>query len=269
MGLLDTLLMLAENVKLLILGSLLAGLCALAIGFILPPTYQSIAIVRADQPTASLMATAAVLDPVIAALGLASGSTVEEARRELRAKMKAVVGRNDKLLTLTVSADTAQQAQAIAHAILAQTYRESRPKGTARARLQTQLAEAQGRLKNAQAASAGLLQRLASNGLGASGGAEVARGYAELLSASGAAQTEISALETELEGLSESSLFQPPTLPEKPSQPRKGLIAIGATLVAGLVLLLFVFMRQAFRNTAQDVLAVQKLARIRSSLGLK
>lgn len=268
-GLLDLLVTLAENLKLLIIGSLFVGICALAISFVLPPTYQSVAVLQAEQATASLMATAAVLDPVVASLALAKDDTAEEARRKLRDQIKIAVGRNDKLLTLTVSDRAAHQAQAIANAVLRQTYQESRPKGTARARLETQLAEAKARLKNAQDAAAGLLKRLESSGAGVNGGAELARGYAELLSASGAAQNQIGLLETQLEGLSEAMLVQAPTLPQKASQPKKGLIAIGATLAAGLALLLFVFMRQAFRNTAADSGVAAKWAHIRQSLGLK
>ncbi len=268
-GVLDLLLALAENIKLLIIGPLVVGLVALGISFMLPHTYQSVSVLQADQSIASLMVTASVLDPVIASFGLAKAETLEDARSKLRSQIKTAIGRADKLLTLTVSANTAQQSQAIANALLRQTYQQSRPRGTARARLETQLAEAQVRLGNARAAAASLLRRLETNASGLNGGADIARGYAELLSASGAAQTQISDLETQLEGLSESLLLQPPTLPEKHSQPKKGFIAIGAALATELVLLLFMFVRQAFRNTAQDLVASEKLARIYRSLGLK
>lgn len=269
-GLLDVLVTLAENLKLLLIGSLVVGLCALAISFVLPPTFQSVAVLQAEQPTASLMLTAAVLDPVIAAMGLAKDDTLENARLKLREQIKTAVGRNDKLLTLTVSDRTPQQAQAIASAVIKQTYQESRPKGSARARLETQLAEAQARLKNAQDASVGVLKRLESNGAGgANSGTELARGYAELLNATGTAQSQISLLEIQLEGVSEAQLVQSPTLPQNASQPKKGLIAIGATLATGLALLLFIFMRQAFRNTPPNQTSTAKLMRIRKALGLK
>jgi capsular polysaccharide biosynthesis protein len=268
-GFLDLLVTLAENLKLLIFGSLLVGLCALGISFVIPPTYQSVAVLQAEQATASLMTTAAVLDPVIASLGLAKDGTLDEARTKLRQQIKAAVGRNDKLLTLTVSDRTAQQAQATANAVLKQTYQESRPKGSARKRLEVQLAEAQARLNNAQDASVGVLKRLESSGSGVGGGVELARGYAELLTATGAAQGQISALEAQLEGLSAAQLVQAPTLPQKASQPKKGLIAVGATLATGLALLLFVFMRQALRSNVENASVAGKWARIRQSLGLK
>ncbi len=266
----DILVTLAENLKLLLIGSLTVGLCALLISFVLPQTFRSVAVLQAEQPTASLMVTAAVLDPVIAAMGLAKDDTLEDARLKLREQIKTAVGRNDKLLTLTVSSRTPQQAQAIANAVIKQTYQESRPKGGVRARLEAQLAEARARLKNAQDASVGVLKRLESNDAGgANNGTELARGYAELLNATGAAQSQISSLETQLEGLSEAQLMQSPTLPQNASQPKKGLIAIGATLAAGLALLLFIFMRQAFRNTPASETNSAKLMRIRKALGLK
>ena len=264
-GLLDLLVTLAENVKLLVLGSLFVGICALGIGFLLPKTFQSVAVLQAEQATASLMTTASVLDPVIAALGLAKEVSVEEARTKLRGDIKAAVGRNDKLLTLTVSARAPAQANAIAEAVLQQTFQESRPKGSMRVRLESQLSEANSRLENAQNASKGVLKRLESSG----GGVEEARGYAELLNATGAAQTQISALEAQLEGVSEAQLVQAPTLPQKPSQPKKALIAIGATLAAGFALLLFIFMRQALRTTSESETNAAKVLRIRTSLGLK
>ena len=266
-GLLDVLVTLAENVKLLVMGSLLVGLCALGIGFLLPQTYQSVAVLQAEQSTASLVVTAVVLDPVVEALGLAKDDTLEAARIKLRERIKAVIGRNDKLMTLTVSGPTPQQAQDTASALIYQIYQQSRPKGSVRTRLEAQLAEAQARLKNAQEAATSLLQHLEKNSAGTGG--EVARGYADLLSATGAAQVQISTLETQLEGLTDAQLVQFPTLPQKPSQPKKGLIAIGATLAAGLALLLFVFMRQALRNTTQNDTSAAKLLRIRKSLGLR
>ena len=268
-GLLDVLVTLAENVKLLFIGSLLVGVCALGISFMLPQTYQSVAVLQAEQPTASLMVTAAVLDPVIVSLGLAKEDTVEDARIKLRGQIKTAVGRNDKLLTLTVSGGTAQQSQTIASAVLQQTFLESRPKSTARTRLETQLTEAKSRLENAQDASKGVLKRLESSGAGVNGGVELARGYAELLNAAGAAQNQISALEALLEGVSGAQMVQVPTLPQKASQPKKGVIAIGATLAAGLALLLFIFARQVLRNTTVNEASSAKLLRIRKSLGLR
>lgn len=47
--------------------------------------------------------------------------------------------------------------------------------------------------------------------------------------------------------------------PEKKSKPKKALIAVLATLASGFALLLFVFVRQALHNAAQDAEAATKL----------
>lgn len=265
---LDVLLTLAENIRLLVFGALGVGLCALVICFMLPQTYQSVSVLQADQSTASVMLTAAVLDPVIASLGLGKDDTSDEARRKLRDQIKTSVGRVDKLLTLTVSARSPQQAQTIATTVIQRSFQESRPKGTVRLRLDAQLAEARTRLKNAQAMGQILYQQLDGAGTGSNARAEVARGYAELLSATGAAQNQIALLEAQLEGLSDAQLIQLPTLPERPTSPKKGLIAIGATLVAGLALIVFIFIRQSLRNALVSDENSVKLLRIRKSMGL-
>ena len=264
-GLLDILMAVAENIKLLLVVPLLVGLCALGICFMVPQSYQSVSVLQADSTTASLMITAPVLDPVIAAFGLAQDDTLEGARTELRQQIKTAIGRSDKLLTVTVSARSPQQSQAIANALIQQTFKEGRPKANVRTRLETQLAEARLRLKNAQDAAAVLLTRIDLPGSASSGESELARGYAELLGATGAAQSQIITLEAQLEGLSEAQLVQSPTLPERASTPKKGLIAISATLGTGLAVLIFLIMRQAIRNRPLNETNSAKWLRIRKS----
>ncbi len=53
--------------------------------------------------------------------------------------------------------------------------------------------------------------------------------------------------------------------PERKSKPKKALIAIIATLAAGFAFFLFVFIRQAFRNSSQNSEAANKLASIQAS----
>lgn len=59
------------------------------------------------------------------------------------------------------------------------------------------------------------------------------------------------------------------TPPERKSKPQKALIAIIATLASGFALLLFVFVRQAFRNAGQNPESAAKWQAIRQSFGLK
>ena len=53
--------------------------------------------------------------------------------------------------------------------------------------------------------------------------------------------------------------------PERKSKPKKALVAILSTLVTGFVLLLYVFIRQSLRNSAQDEETATKLQALRQS----
>jgi uncharacterized protein YneF (UPF0154 family) len=77
---------------------------------------------------------------------------------------------------------------------------------------------------------------------------------------------EVLSIPRELEGLSRDVVKQPPTLPTEPASNKKALIAIGATLAGGFVLLLWVFMRNAWRNAAQDPALAEKQSRLTAAL---
>jgi uncharacterized protein involved in exopolysaccharide biosynthesis len=53
--------------------------------------------------------------------------------------------------------------------------------------------------------------------------------------------------------------------PERKTKPKKAMIAVLATLASGFALLLFVFVRQALRNAAQDAEAATKLHNLRAA----
>lgn len=57
------------------------------------------------------------------------------------------------------------------------------------------------------------------------------------------------------------------TPPERKTKPKKAMIAVVATLAAGMALLLFVFIRSALRNAGADAEQAAKLARLRESFG--
>ncbi len=272
-SLLDLLVTLADNVKLLILGPLVAGLTALAIAFALPQTFESVAILQAEPATASLMVTAAVLDPTVDSLGLNRGQGVEAAREALRGRVKTATGRADKLLTVTVSGSTPQQAQVTAKALLEAVESQSRPTGTSRLRLEAQLADTKSRQEKAIRAGDVLLPALESikgrQVVPDGRDAELLKGYSELLNTVSAAQSQALVIEAQLEGLTSSQLVLAPTLPEKAVSPKRGLIAIGATLASGFLLLLLVFIRKGLRGAEVDPVSAVKLARIRRALSFQ
>jgi uncharacterized protein involved in exopolysaccharide biosynthesis len=276
--LLDLFLPIAENLKLLVLGPLLVGLCALGISYFLPQTYVSSAIVNTPvtlQPTpaehvaASLMTSAIVLDPVIESLKLKEADEpIEIARESLRSDVKAIAGRNDKLVTLTVMANTPDRAQAIANAILKQTFIESRLKKPDLERITAQLEAARTTEKKALAAAAIMAQRLEATQPPSSAGSEIGRGYADLLNIASQAQSKVGGIEERLQTLSETNVLQAPTLPQKAVKPVKALIAAAATLGSFVLLLLLVMLRQYLNHAALNPPTKEKLSSIRLALGL-
>ena len=100
-------------------------------------------------------------------------------------------------------------------------------------------------------------------------GAELPRSYSELLNTISTAQAQIATIEAQLEGMTDTQLLQAPTLPERAVSPKKSMIAVGATLATGFLLLLWVFIRNGLRGAEADPASAAKLARIRRALSFR
>lgn len=275
-SLLDLVVVVAENLKLLVLGPLLAGLVALGVGFVLPQSYVSQAILLISPPNApnapnaaqaaAMMTSPLVLDPIIASHPELRGEPLEAARNELASKLKAVVAK-DGLLRLDATASQPQAAQALANAVIDNWLKSTVPGDLDRADLEKRL----GYAKNSLASVTGLLDRLTVEGAvmlskpltrGEAGTGLVALGELQARYLN-----EVLNIPRALQGLSRDVVKQSPTLPTEPVSNKKALIAVMAALGTGFALLLFVFMRQAWRNAAQDPAAASKMARLRAAFG--
>jgi capsular polysaccharide biosynthesis protein len=256
-SLLDILQVVVDNLRLLVIGPMLAGLLALAVAWVWPKTYESTAILKADQTTASVMLSAAVLDPIARNMGYATTMSTDEARVKLAQQIKASINAKDKLLTLTVQANSPQVAQALAQAVLQQTYSQSQPRDSEKLRLQKQLVQAQAREKEATQTAQLLARKL--DEAGGAGASEVAQGYAQMVGVVKESQNTQIDIERQLHGLDASALVQEATLPTKHATPKRSLVAIITTLAAGFALLLFVFIRQVLHNASHNEESAQKI----------
>ena len=272
-SLLDLLLVVAANLKLLMWGPLVIGLVALAFAYALPQSFTSQAILALPTTTttapaqaAAMMISPLVLDPVIKSLDLAAGRSAEQARAGLVSQIKAAVGK-DGLLRLDVTAASPTGAQTIAKAVIDSWLKSTAPGERDRADLETRLVYAKASL----ASVSRLLDRLTTGGgtllnkpltLGDAGTGLVAAGELQARYL-----TEVLNIPRSLQGLSHDVVVQSPTLPVEPVAPKKSLIAVLAALGSGFALLLWVFMRQAWVNAALDPQAAQKHARLRAAMG--
>jgi len=268
-SLLDLLLVIAENIKLLVLGPLAIGVIALLAGFALPQSFTSQAILAsAPAQAAPMMTSPLVLDPVIKILNFADGISIEAARAKLAGQIKAVMGK-DALLRLEVTAKTPIEAQKNANLIIDAYLKSTAPGELDRADLEKRLTYAKTSLESVRK----LIERITSNGagmlnkpitLGEAGTSVVALGELQARYLG-----EVLSIPRALQGLSRDVVIQPPTLPTEAVAPKKSLIAILAALASGFVLLLWVFVRKAWVNTQNDPVVAVKQARVRAALGFK
>jgi capsular polysaccharide biosynthesis protein len=198
-----------------------------------------------------------VLDPIAKSLGYTAELSTDEARLKLKAQIKASINTKDKLLTLTAQAQTPQEAQALAQAVLQHTYVQTRPRDSAKLRLEKQLAQAQAREKETTQTA-----QLLSGKLDKATGEisfQLAQGYAQLIGVQKDSQNIQIDIERQLQGLDASALLQEATMPTKHATPKRSLVAIVSALAAGFALFLFVFIRQALRNASQNEESAQKI----------
>jgi hypothetical protein len=75
-------------------------------------------------------------------------------------------------------------------------------------------------------------------------------------------------VEEKMQGLTSEDLLQSPTLPRKPVAPKKGLIAVLSAFGAGLLLLVFVLMKQFWITSNTVEPHRQRLEALKRSYGL-
>ncbi|MDO8450278.1 MAG: hypothetical protein Q7T10_15885 [Rhodoferax sp.] len=215
-----------------------------------------------------MMVSPVVLDPVIGSLKLFAGRPIDVARTGLAKQIKAVVGK-DGLLRLDVTANSPLEAQTLANAVIGTWLKSTVPGDQDRADLEKRLAYA----KVTLASVSRLLDRLTTEGL-ANLNQPLTRGEAGTsLVAVGELQAryfaEVLTIPRTLQGLSGDVVKQSPTLPTEPVAPKKSLIAVMAAFGSGFALLLWVFLRHAWKSVAQDPQAAEKQAKLRAAIGLK
>ena len=270
-SLLDMLVVVADNLKVLLLGPLAIGLLALAISYALPHSFLSTAILsppaspQTPAQVIAVMGSPLVLDRVVESLKFAEGHSLHVARAGLARQIVTTVGK-DGLVRLDVTANTPVAAQTIANAVIDSWLTTTVPPPRERADLEARLAYA----KMALSAVRALLDRLMSEST-ANLNRALTRGEVGVsVVALGELQaryfSEVLTIPRTLQGLSRDLIVQPPTLPTEPAT-KRGLTALLATFVGGFALLLWVFAREAWRRAAQDSKSAEKQARLRRSLG--
>lgn len=274
-SLLDLLLVAAANLKLLILGPLLAGLLALGIGYALPQSFTSQAHLDLGElgtTAETMMRSPAVLDVVLAQFPSSQGLT-DRSRQELSKKFRLNSGSSRQktgavLTKLEVDDESPQRAQALGNALIEAWLATTKPQPDDKLELERKLKLNQEALETVSQ----LLKRISGESpklILPNVQFELATPTVQLLQLRNGYVDAIAAIKLQLRGKTHDVISSPPTLPTEPSKPKKALIAVMAALGTGFALLLWVFMHHSWSSAAQDPQTASKQARLRAAIGFK
>lgn len=268
-SLLDILITLAESWKLLVFGPLIAGLLAGALSFLWPKTFESTAIVRLTEAEVALMGVAPVLDPLIVKFELLPefDGNQDDARAYLAKKITGKFDKKTGLSTITAIAATPQRAQAMVEAAIDALLLELLPKGKSRDQVEQTIRTNEGIIANNADAVEQLKKQMGKPGQNDAGLEVVIKHYAALSAEVARKELENTELKKTLTVKGLEVFVQQPSLPLRKTSPKRSRIVLLALFASGLVLLLFVFMRKAWRNAAQDAESASKIAQIKLLLG--
>ena len=272
--LLDLLVVIAENLKLLIFAPILIGLTALGISFYLPKTFESQSMLSPAKPglnvsgqmLASLLKSNDVLEDVANSLNYEPELSKTRRLKKLEKQIFVSVGKQDQFVTVHTHGSTPEAAKALNIALWQQVLPMTIPRDSDMQRLQKQLNTENERLASGEELEKSTAKQLATGTTDTEG---TARLYGELLAANSDRLRNIASLEAQIEGLTVKDFAQRATLPEESIKPKKSIIAVAASLASGFLLLIFVFARHALQAGQRNPEQAEKIHKIRSALGLK
>jgi uncharacterized protein involved in exopolysaccharide biosynthesis len=279
-SLLDLLLVISENIKLLVIGPILSGLVALGVAFAITPVFTAKTTLL--PPTSGAGGTAAAildqLGPLAGGLNIGGGGNVTnsimaylgsdtlrdkviekfklkdyyeaelltDARKALENATKVSADRKSDLITIEVTDKSPELAAEIANFYVEAVKVAMGQAAAEKARIQRELLEKQIEEALKKPYQSPIIRDAVIQGL--------------------IRQAEVARLdESRREGplLTQVDVAQ---APELKSGPKKALIAVITSLATGFALLLFVFVRSAMANAQNDPESAQKLGKIKRAL---
>lgn len=256
-SMLDILLALAESWKLLVFGPLIAGVLAGGLSFLLPKTYESVAVVRLTEEEVAFLHVASVLDPLIEKFGLLEGSDgiLEDARESLKTRIVYVVDKKTKLVTVAFKGQTPDVAQKLGRAALDMLLVELLPKGKDKEAIEQEIA-----INNQMIADA---LYLVERETGKINTANTAKGQIVNL------KLKNLELGMRLKSKGKEIFAQEPSLPQRKVSPNSSMVVLKVILLTGFVLLMFVFIRKALASIERDSATAAKLIILKTILGVQ
>jgi hypothetical protein len=277
-SLLDLVVVVAENLKLLILGPVVVGLLALGIGYALPKSFASqayLSLGESGKAVEAVMRSPAVLDVVLSQFpdSTGGGGGADSGREELGTKFRFSTGSSSQktgsvLTKLEVEGESPERARALANALIDAWLVTTKPQPESKRELERKLKLNQDALETV----AQLIKRLTGETtrlIMPNVQFDLATPTVQLLQLRNGYVDAIASIELQLRGSTRDVVFSPPSAPTKPLNSKMSLIAVLAALGSGFALLLWVFMRQAWKNAAQNPDVAGKQATLRAAVGFR
>lgn len=253
-NLLELVLALAENLRLLTFAPLIAGLFGIGFSQFISPEFESKAVQLGNPTLLAIYNSDQLRDAVIKSVSFAKpGEDADRARKRLSNDLQVSLNAKDKILTVTGQAGSAESAQKLVQATVENAAVFNKPQlaqiDLLKQQIELGIAREQETSKAASKVSQQILVASANNQ------AALAQSQAQLLEGARAAQATTANLADQLSRLQTFEIIQNPTFPTRKIWPSEAKFATAFAAVAFFLTLLFVFVRfgiqTAYRSSSE------------------
>jgi hypothetical protein len=241
-----------ENLKLLLLGPVIAAIIAFAVLSALPKWYTSVVYLALDESGARVadarMRSTPVLDKVLAGFN-APQDTLEARRRFIEDSRRIVVAagetqKTSNLFRMEYTDRIPLVAQKVNSLLIEAWLESTRPPPNTRATIEAEIARTDAQVNSISQLIDRLQKDAPSLLVTQSLQGELATPILGLITKRDQNLAALITLKNSLNGISHDVVFGTPDLPEEPSWPKRGIITILAGSVTGLLLLMFAIFRR-------------------------
>jgi hypothetical protein len=230
-----------------------------------------VAIVRLTEAELALINSAPVLDPLIEKFALLPefDGIQDDARQYLTKKLVGKVDKKTGLVTIIAAANTPERAQELGKAAMDALLKELLPKGKNKDQVEQQILSNERIIAGSVDAIEQLQKQIGKAGQNDAGLDVVMKYYASLTAEVAKKELENIELKKSLAVRGDEVYVQKASLPQRKVSPKRSLVVLLAMLASGFAVLLFVFVRKAWRSATLNAETSAKLAFIKGCLASK